>query len=247
MAFSHSALAAVRDMIARYSDNSSDSDILPELLSDSDSSDSGSGNFLKIDRRGTLALKHIGLRYHRETNTCTTLRERLRATPIAKKTGGYLSDSLNLPPLPPPQDPPPPLLPISTQTDSALAAPYPITPSVRTVRSPGDRRTCSLCYGRWHTETNCPLHALSGGMFQTTTCTRPNCQDPMCNGRWQTDDDMHSAPALMFLCPHCGREAVDLPIKPGQPHPEYGCPLHGPDVELIERAVGSSPKRARKG
>ena len=39
---------------------------------------------------------------------------------------------------------------------------------------------------------------------------------------------------LKFLCPSCGREAVDLNTQGGQPHPEYGCPVHGADVKLIE-------------
>ena len=45
-------------------------------------------------------------------------------------------------------------------------------------------------------------------------------------------------PVLDFLCPHCGRSAEDLPSQRVQEGFEYGCPVHGPDVDLIEVECG---------
>ena len=41
-------------------------------------------------------------------------------------------------------------------------------------------------------------------------------------------------PTWDFWCPHCHRSAECLPSQRTREGWEYGCPVHGPDVDLIE-------------
>ena len=136
------------------------------------------------------------------------------------------------------------------------------TPRSTALADDSTNTLCDRCGGRWCTEDTCPMRLSAHCSPRHTpivqpagsSCMRYGCTacNPIADS-FPRPGNILSHPSISggyvppwtptwdFWCHHCHRSAEVLPSQRSREGWEYGCPVHGPDVDLIEMECEPKP------